>query len=165
MRLVFLSNTINEMKIMKTKPFNLEEALRTNRAVTRHGMLVIIAGHQKNTVNYSEIVGWIDIGKGKPFLCYNSWDEEGKNEYEEAYDLFLPADEPKLRPWKMEEVPLNAWVRLERENEIHKIVQIEKGGVFFMKNGQMVDYHFEDLKDFFVYTLDGKTFHPCGVLE
>jgi hypothetical protein len=153
---------------MKTKPFNLEEALRTNRAVTRDGREVIIAGHNAQAQDIYRVIGWLDDS------C-TWWREDGKIYYQESLiDLLLPADEPKLRPWKMEEVPLNAWFRLKECINLNFALRIDFDGVFLpeelviagmAKNPNVKLVAFLDLKENFEYTLDGKTFHPCGVLE
>lgn len=72
--------------------------------------------------------------------------------------------EPKLRPWKPEEVPVGALVILECRKLKGIILSIDLtcGTVLIGKHELPISELHTDLK----HSLDGgKTWHPCGVLE
>ena len=77
------------------------------------------------------------------------------------------APEPKLRPWKSEEVPLGAWVSYKKPTTrtgkwlisgVGDSGEIGVSGWFSYTNEYLLD-QYEHSTD------GGKTWHPCGVLE
>ena len=88
------------------------------------------------------------------------------------YRIKSAKSEPKLRPWKPEEVPVGAWIRAKNEatikyNYFTTIIGVTSTDIV------MAEETFEDMFDSFEkalttseYSIDkGKTWHPCGVLE
>ena len=73
-----------------------------------------------------------------------------------------PRPEPKLRPWKRDEVPLDAWFRVKGETLKYRLLQIGESHVGFMRG----TYGVAVLIDGWEHSIDGgKTWLPCGVLE
>lgn len=83
--------------------------------------------------------------------CCGTWiDDDGESDW----DLISPLTEPKLRPWKPEEVPLGAQRRFVGTKLRWLITN---------------DGDENAIKDWFKNcehsTDGGKTWHPCGVIE
>lgn len=90
----------------------------------------------------------------------------------ELREFFRIKPEPKLRPWKMDEVPLDCWVRTAGENcAIFKILACQPMGIvsansFADNNSALILRSFEfALKNIEHSTDGGKTWKPCGVEE
>ena len=73
----------------------------------------------------------------------------------------------KLRAWRAEEVPIDAWYA-----PIEALHKMHKTQFTYMSNGQRyiilrdTDYRTNILKDYWMHSLDqGKTWLPCGVME
>lgn len=94
-----------------------------------------------------------------------TWFEDGRvnSGFDSQNDLISEWTEPKLRPWKLEEVPLGAWMREKTHGLPSLIVAIRSTSVI-RGHGDTVtlDYalsHYE-------YSMDeGSTWKPCGVEE
>ena len=75
--------------------------------------------------------------------------------------------EPKLRPWKPEEVPLDAW--LKRDTETWRRINstyIANEMRYVCLGSSSSGYSTVELFETFTHSLDGgKTWHPCGVAE
>jgi hypothetical protein len=75
--------------------------------------------------------------------------------------------EPKLRPWKREEVPLDAWFRNKKHSVWFKLISISHNDVGFISiNDGFSSATFEHLLETAEHSIDGgKTWLPCGVME
>lgn len=146
---------------MKTIPFSIEAASKPGaRVVTRDGRKVLWWHYQPEIDGPLQIVAYIENDVAvRPFYTNGTWSEGHQNDK----DLFL-AVEPKLRPWKdRSEVPLNAWFR-SKSSEIapwYRALWIAEEGVRLASS----DFTFTGLLDHWVYSIDGKTWLPCGVEE
>lgn len=121
----------------------------------------------------AEVVG---RAKGKSVYCWvgvksnnglDSWTNLGRGfeAEEEPTDLIAPWTEPKLRPWRREEVPIGAAIRAKNAKIWHLIVEVNamddsfKAGISFVGDSM---FAFESCE----YSLDGgRTFLPCGIME
>lgn len=76
------------------------------------------------------------------------------------------APEPKLRPWKAEEVPLGAWVR-RKGSTLPIYLMVCVGPELITTHGATDTVHkFSQFMEFAEHSTDGgKTWKPCGVLE
>lgn len=96
------------------------------------------------------------------------WINLKKNvDFQEHPSNYRIAPEPKLRPWKSEEVPLGAWVRYKKPTThtgkwlitgVGDSGEIGVAGWYFYTNTYLLD-QYEHSTD------GGKTWLPCGVLE
>lgn len=101
-----------------------------------------------------------------------SWSSNGSYSKISAtsHDLISEWSEPKLRPWKMEEVPLGAWVR-NKVSKTYKSIIIavtECDCIVVAANGAASLYNqtSEEMLNFREHSTDnGKTWLPCGVIE
>jgi len=77
--------------------------------------------------------------------------------------VYVVKPTPKLRPWKVEEVPLDAWYRyVDSKDHYTKITEKQEELVKIFT----VWYNTVSLFNHFQYSLDqGKTWLPCGVEE
>lgn len=88
-----------------------------------------------------------------------------------CYRRIKPA--PKLRAWRIEEVPLDAWYRIKGTSSLRRLIVIDEGIVVFCCFGdrnrttfkpytRSMDGMLQDMK----HSLDGgKTWKACGVEE
>lgn len=88
---------------------------------------------------------------------YN-WDWEGCD--------YRIAPEPKLRPWKPEEVPVGALVKTKDTGSRWVLAGINYGGLVLITGDKN---NFRDTKylfDHYTHSTDhGKTWQPCGAME
>lgn len=77
---------------------------------------------------------------------------------------FRIAEPPKLRPWKQDEIPLGAWIRhVDSPAVVRVIIEVCSDGSFFSGRGC---YSIHNSLVAWEHSIDqGKTWHPCGVLE
>lgn len=142
---------------MKTIPFSVEAASKPGaRVVTRDGRKVL-SWHYQPEIDRQHIVAYIENDEFlRTFHTNGKW-YGGQSDR----DLFLAVG-PKLRPWRdRSEVPLNAWFR-SKSCEIapwYRALWIVEEGVRLASS----DFTFEGLLDLWVYSIDGKTWLPCGV--
>lgn len=77
--------------------------------------------------------------------------------------------EPKLRPWKPEEVPVGAWIRSASrlsENACALICSRGNGGIGSFSFQEIVAIQFEEALHDCEYSIDGgKTWLKCGIEE
>lgn len=96
------------------------------------------------------------------------WNANVFGESAKSYSFRLAPEPPakKFRPWKPEEVPVGALVRLkENVKDIGLIIASAGGGIIFSSyaNG-LCDYGASKVLDTCEHSLDnGKTWLPCGV--
>lgn len=79
-------------------------------------------------------------------------------------DLINIPEPPKLRPWKPEEVPLNGLFRHKESRNIYKPSGFVSGQVRwsgYEQDGLSSKILFENYE----WSVDGATWHPCGILE
>lgn len=108
------------------------------------------AAAEGKTIQWKHETGWIDF-------------EEDCNFSDPAHEYRIKP-EPKLRPWKPEEVPMLAWYKRKGEaNEWMTLAGISsygKGVRLSLGTGWV--QAFEELEH---STDGGKTWQPCGVIE
>lgn len=102
--------------------------------------------------------------------CFSEWKE--KSDWLFGFStLYRLKPKPKLRAWKLEEVPIGALVKGLDENDNSwrsMIVAVDNGYIFL---GGYTSTHsrnatFEGALEKWTHSIDhGKTWHPCGVME
>lgn len=96
-----------------------------------------------------------------------TWSPSGRVSYGEEHsaDLIAPWTEPKLRPWKPEEVPMLARIRITSGSLwVRSITGYTNTGVFL--SNQETTWTFEQVLESCEHSIDGgKTWKPCGVME
>lgn len=83
----------------------------------------------------------------------------------EKFDLISPWTEPQLRPWRPEEVPVGALIRVRNPiaSTRHLIVSVDDEGI---DAGRHFHGSHEWAAEHCLHSLDGgKTWLPCGVME
>ena len=118
-------------------------------------------------------VDWVGdrlaVGHISSGLSVGKWSDAGfVGAADSPYDLLAPWTEPKLRPWKREEVPLGAWIRNKRDHKLMMAAMaIGNNGISLSDMGLHHFIHeFKLLCDAYEHSIDGgKTWHPCGVVE
>lgn len=87
--------------------------------------------------------------------------------FQASVDSYRIAPEPKLRPWKPEEVPVGAWLKHSgNPTNWRGIIIASKGTAILVPSEANIMW--EDVDDIGCYlhsTDGGKTWHPCGVME
>jgi hypothetical protein len=74
--------------------------------------------------------------------------------------------EPKLRPWKPEEVPLNAWFRSTENGWRHCLLLVTHSAVTLALPGAPDVIAFEMLLQKYEHSIDGGiTWQKCGIIE
>jgi hypothetical protein len=95
--------------------------------------------------------------------------KEGKvlRHHESEYNLIIPNPEPKLRPWKVEEIPVGARVRRKDYRVCETLIlgnltaiAGEEPYLIFLDGRSSAKGALEELEYF-----NGTTWQPCGVLE
>ncbi|MDE2105426.1 MAG: hypothetical protein KGL39_49825 [Patescibacteria group bacterium] len=103
---------------------------------------------------YNRVPGWIDW-KDNYNLCLN-----------EDFTLYRRKPQPKLRPWKPEEVPVGAIWRTPSQRCLIMAVNSDNFVVMADSRDPKVGLYEIRLLQTGEYSLDyGKTWQPCGVLE
>ena len=130
--------------------------------------------HYKTRDGRKAFVGFIHPHQANAWPCHGFiegelqsrvWERGGRYIYglDSAVDLVVEWVEPKLRPWKIEEIPLGAWIRVKTQGLPSLIVAINISGIWCGSGGMIgFDYaltHYEHSTD------GGRTWHPCGVVE
>lgn len=78
--------------------------------------------------------------------------------------LLRPKPEPKLRPWRAEEVPVGAAFR--PINSASPTAWLDTNSLGVQLGCSNVRHTFQALKNFWEHSTDGgKTWHRCGVME
>lgn len=146
---------------MKTIPFDLEKAKAGATVVTRDGRKVTEWHHFQSVDLYcivAHIEGHSDIsahtltgGSGRCRVF--------------GSDLMILV-EPKLRPWKPEELPLDAWYRKRGEACWGRVSStFISGGIRYIRLFSRWNHCSDLLTDFEHSTDGGKQWLPCGVEE
>jgi len=144
---------------MKTKPFNIEEAKAGAKVVNRIGNPVRIVCFDSEVTYKGRHQPIIDslartYSADGGFDCMNP---------DSGCDLLL-VSEPRLRPWRPEEVPVGALARNKTGEARYLIVAAGPMGIGVGVGGVWVD--FESTLDSREHSTDGgKTWKPCGVAE
>lgn len=130
----------------------------------------------KEAIESGAVQAWID-GKpieytGDPTNHWTKFSGEEPPHFNTPIWHWRPAPEPKLRPWKPEEVPHNCWIRRSDDAVIlWRPLTIYRKGITFATatpgRGACVESRcFEYLLDKTEHSTDGgKTWAPCGVME
>jgi hypothetical protein len=109
---------------------------------------------------YNSDFKWVGLSSGG---VLKMWDDEGRCNNGTHCDLIAPYTEPRLRPWKMEEVPLGAWVRYKvGANWQGLLTDCFSDCITVSHSAWAYPLAFEKLEH---STDGGKTWHPCGVVE
>ena len=86
-------------------------------------------------------------------------------QYSEPPSGWLLYTEPKLRPWKSEEVPLGAWMRIKDTYNAH-VGLIISANATRINRGSLDSPEFDHALNHYEHSTDGgKTWKPCGVME
>jgi hypothetical protein len=82
-------------------------------------------------------------------------------------ELYQIKPEPKLRPWRPEEVPLGAWFRMcEGGWRLGMVAVAHSAVVIGVTATRQEAVSFEVLRDQYEHSIDGgKTWHPCGIID
>lgn len=111
------------------------------------------------------------LADGKTIQCkgWNRWLDYDPNEpveFDDKPENYRIKPEPKLRPWKPEEVPVGALISgLPDRRTAMMIVELLSERVVICRFGTLQKITFNELSGFY-YSLDhGKTWQPCGVME
>lgn len=124
----------------------------------------------KTTKEKIEVMQAFEEGKKverKPITGYAiGWTRSESPQWDWAYYDYRVADEPKLRPWKPEEVPVGAVIK-ENNNKSYRWLIIFVGTYSVAMGAGHENMSLEHLVGpNWLYSLDhGKTWLPCGVEE
>lgn len=129
----------------------------------------------KVNMTREEAAKWIPIlqayvdGKVIEFrgVGFTDWSTHGAYCFNSNVDEYRIKSEPKLRPWKQEEVPLGCSLRHKSLTSIVSIIgcKFEKG-VSFHDASLFISRTYQTLLDSYEHSTDGgKTWLPCGVME
>lgn len=161
---------------MKLIPFDIEKAKAGAKVVTREGLAVRMLCYDRK--NEQPVISLVTHDDGREYVHSNEVSGAffpGNNS--SPLDLFL-AVEPKLRPWKPEEVPMLAVVKAVGEDSdagigYHRLVilyvcpsrvTLSTADNYSGKFG--MGKTFQELLDGYKHSTDGgKTWLPCGILE
>jgi hypothetical protein len=107
---------------------------------------------------------WFKVGDT---YTWDDWDWKIVLQYNQPVRV---KPEPRLRPWKTEEVPVGALVRNNGKklppDGCVLIIASGGGGVKMISNGELKDVPFDILTEQGEHSTDGgKTWSPCGVVE
>jgi hypothetical protein len=108
--------------------------------------------------------------------CGDGWIDAGKNWTQDDWDAVLEFNqpvrvkpEPRLRPWKTEEVPVGALLHWNNSVEHTYLIvshYADEGKVRVFKRDGIKTYDYRTLANYCSYSTDGgKTWSKCGVTE
>ena len=97
----------------------------------------------------------------------DNWRDLSKSDWDWCRADYRIKPEPKLRPWKSEEVPVGAVVKFRMDNRRFVILACFKNNVCMASDSfHEIESYPLDIFNGETYSLDhGKTWLPCGVLE
>lgn len=107
-------------------------------------------------------------GKTIQYLSYGQWGDEDSLTFSQAAGRYRIKPEPKLRPWKPEEVPVGALVRPMTCIESRCLISgVDSSSIDIpWRNWDEKELRFSSLLVGWEHSTDnGKTWHPCGVEE
>lgn len=130
--------------------------------MTHDEMIAVIQAHKEgNRIEYCE------VGYGM-LTIPTDWVPANTPIWDFRHYAYRVAPEPKLRPWKPEEVPVGALVALKHdERRFGKSLITHCNGIMVWTGFKpMSPVTLESLLEEMVYSTDGgKTWKPCGVEE
>lgn len=73
--------------------------------------------------------------------------------------------EPKLRPWTIDEVPVQARFKIGGDNGWSRLLGVTGDYLEFSRNERVVTISLLEASKIWCHSMDGKTYLPCGVVE
>ncbi len=124
--------------------------------------------NKNNAKDYLPLVQALAEGKtiqwmpGDSAMC--KWEDRVEMDFSQPPFAYRIKPEPKLRPWRPEEVPVGALLKNKTNRDRTMIVGISVDTIY-MFNESRRDY-IHKLFTYWEHSLDnGKTWLPCGVFE
>lgn len=101
---------------------------------------------------------------------YRGWIDDFDFSFDEPLIKYrIKSSEPTFRPWKPEEVPVGALMRYKNSIPSRSVIlglKLNESVQYVNNNNGISNVSFSALFREFEHSLDqGKTWHPCGVLE
>lgn len=97
--------------------------------------------------------------------CVSAWEHTNSPSWREDFDYRIK-QEPKLRPWKPEEVPVGACLKSKTTGERTLILANWWNKIQISAAKSLNDLSTEEVLGHWEYSTDnGKTWHPCGIME
>ncbi len=124
--------------------------------------------NKDNAKDYLPLVQALAEGKQIQIRDHGGWHDETNPNFVLEIERYRIKPEPKLRPWKRDEFPLEAQFRVKNGyGARNKAISVSDcHGVAFCQNGCIVYHSFRWLLEFAEHSTDnGKTWKPCGVEE
>jgi len=121
----------------------------------------------KQLLNDPAFKAWAE-GRAVQCDCANDWfDISDGTTFDNPSNTHRMKPEPKLRPWRPEEVPLPCVLRCIGDNSIRWVaLRVSFVGVVVSSEGAVQSQPFDDLLECSEHSTDGcKTWLPCGVME
>lgn len=130
---------------------------------TRDGRKAVVEFRTANPKTETPWSGYIENSGG-----FYSWRDDGvfvPGTCAYAADIISPWTEPKLRPWKPEEVPVGATLKTKDTGSRWLLIGINNYAEVSIA-GNSVTRSLSHLLECYTHSLDGgKTWLPCGVME
>jgi hypothetical protein len=113
------------------------------------------------------IKAWAEGGTMEGLASNGEWIPSDNWDFTSSPDKYRIKPKLKLRPWKPEEMPLNAVFRHGNNGYPTQWVDQSEHGLRLAVMGRTDSvYTWQDLLDHWTHTIDyGKTWSPCGVEE
>ena len=95
----------------------------------------------------------------------DTWETEEPNWTWSKFDYRIKSA-PKLRPWKVEEVPFGAWYCTKKDTKTYFIPLLFNATLGYIINMYDDEWTLNEMLQDLLHSLDqGKTWLPCGVEE
>jgi hypothetical protein len=107
-------------------------------------------------------------GKAVDYFNGETWSAlHDRPSFTDPIECYRIKPEPKLRPWRPEEVPLGAWFRMcEGGWRLGMVAVAHSAVVIGVTATRQEAVSFEVLRDQYEHSIDGgKTWLPCGIME
>lgn len=125
--------------------------------------------NKDNIKEYWPLLEALRDGKDVQLKCGDYWE----NVYDLNFDLppagYRIKPEPKLLPWKPEEVPVGAWLKAIKPLGPALILAVDPDGLIFanaLPSPTLTRISYSNALDNYLHSTDhGKTWLPCGVEE
>jgi hypothetical protein len=136
-----------------------------------------MTAEERKKIEYVQDI-FVAFSQEKQVGCYDKNGKWQQNKCLQAifYDVYhgnniVIKPEPKVVPWTINDVALNThlWIRVKSEpTYFKKIIYIDSMHVGFMSDSSignsriMICRSYKEMLEDYEYTIDGKTWHPCG---